>query len=211
MLNSSQPFLNNLGNGTASTPMGRSPLMPRKTPLLWDTGSTPYGVTDSDIKGIGIPQPLIFNLNGLKLSQRGMFHPAIARLPVSGDTQYGITGTDVEDSVKPKPMIFALRGLGDRNGGVFHPLPVQAETPGQSYKIQGFTKDETDTAIGGYTVYLFNITTGIPVLTAATISDGSGLYSFTVDSTQLYWVVSYKAGTPDKTGATSNNLTGELL
>lgn len=184
---------------------GVSPFMAAVCPQAWDTGPSPYGKTDSDIKGIGMSRPLIFALNGLNLSGRGLFHPAKSTLPAEGGTLYGITGTDVKDKPIPKPIIFGLKG------GLFHPtIPNPAETPGLSYKIQGITRDEVGTAVGGYTVYLFNVTSGAPILVQTTISDGSGLYSFTVDSGQSYWVVDYKAGTPDKTGATNNTLTGVL-
>ena len=209
MLNFRQPLLFTLGAISAGDDdyNGVPPFMGAVIPQSWQT---PYGITDTDVKGTGIPQPLILLLNGLHFSKGGMFHPAKAILPSEGGTLYGITGTDIDDSVKPNPLIFALKGLKGLKGGVFHPLPVPSEIPSPSYQIQGTTKDETGTAIGGYTVYLFNMTTGTPVLVGTTISDGSGLYSFTVDNTQSYWVISYKAGSPDKAGATLNNLTGEL-
>jgi hypothetical protein len=55
-----------------------------------------------------------------------------------------------------------------------------------------------------------NVTTGTPILEQITTSDGSGLYSFTVEQGQLYWVVDYKVGSPDKTGATLQTLEGAL-
>ena len=180
-----------------------SPFIPSFLPQSWQT---PYGITDSDIKGIGIPQPLNFILQGLKLSKGGMFHPGKATLPSEGGTLYGITDANVEQPTMQKPISFAMKGLPTSQ--VFHPLPVPPEIPGPTYKIQGTTKDETGSAMAGFTVYLFNVTSGTPVLEQTVISDGAGLYSFTVDSTQTYWVVDYKEGTPDKTGATVNTLTG---
>jgi hypothetical protein len=186
---------------------GMPPFMAAMPPQVWQwlwADNTLSGITDSDIKGLGIPQPLIFNLNGLKLSARGLFHPAVARLPASGDTLYGITDANIDQPTMPKPIVFTMQG----NRRMFHPLPAPLEVPGPSWKIEGITKDETGAAAGGYTVYLFNVTSGTPILVKTTISDGAGLYSFTVESGQSYWVVDYKAGTPDKAGATLNTLSG---
>lgn len=190
---------------------GLKKFLPPKSmlPQAWDTGPSPYGRTDTDIKGIGIPQPLMFNVAGMAISGKGMFHPAKSTLPAEAGTIYGITGTDVEQSVMAKPIVFVLNGLKGMSGGVFHPtLPNPPETPGPSLTIQGTTKDEKGNPAIGFTVYLFNVTSGTPVLVQTATSDGSGLYSFTVDSTQTYWVVDYSTGTPDKTGATLNTLTG---
>lgn len=179
-------------------------------PQSWDTGPSPYGITDTDIKGSGMPQPLLFLLAGLRLSQRGMFHPAKSILASEGAMIDGITGADLKQSPMAKPIIFALNGLkGSTLGGLFHPvIPNPAEAPGPSWIIQGTTKDEVGTAAAGYKVYLFNMTSGTPILEQTAISDGSGLYSFTVQQGSIYWVISYKSGTPDKTGATLNTLTG---
>ena len=211
MNNNTQPLLFALRKIAAGDDEfgGVPPFRAAVCPQAWDTGTTPYGITDSDIKGIGIPQPLIFNLNGLNLSARGLFHPAVARLPVAGDTLYGVTDTDVKQPTMPKPIIFALNGLKSSGRGLFHPaIPVLPQTPGPSWKIEGVTKDETGAATAGFTVYLFNVTSGTPILVKTAISDGSGHYSFTVEEGQSYWVVDYKAGIPDKAGATVNTLTG---
>ena len=75
-------------------------------------------------------------------------------------------------------------------------------------QIVGVTKDETGAASGGFTVYLFNTTSGVPVLAQTTVSDGSGNYSFSVGVGMQYWAVDYKVGSPDKAGATRNTLVG---
>jgi hypothetical protein len=122
-----------------------------------------------------------------------------------------------------QPIIFALqrgRGLmrGKNTAGsakgigprvAFRPLPTAA------FKLTGITKDETGAASGGFTVYLFVMTADrfgfpIPVLADKTISDGGGNYSFNVNGVDRYWVADYKAGSPDKAGATLNTLTGVL-
>jgi hypothetical protein len=185
-------------------------VLPQSWQREWADG-TLYGITDTDIKGAGIPQPLIFNLSGLRLSQRGMFHPAKSIMASEGVTMQGITDSEVDQAGMLKPVIFSLNGLKGQKGGLFHPvIPNPPETPGPTWKIEGITKDETGVAVAGFTVYLFNVTTGTPVLEQITTSDGTGLYSFTVQQGQTYWVVDYKTGTPDKTGATLNTLTGTL-
>lgn len=79
----------------------------------------------------------------------------------------------------------------------------------RNYTISGVCKDASDVAKSGATVYLFNMTSGVPVLEQTTLSDGSGNYSFTVDpSITRYWLVDYKSGAPDQTGATINTLSG---
>jgi len=84
---------------------------------------------------------------------------------------------------------------------------VMYETP--SYLvIQGTTKDETGAAAAGFTVYLMAMRGGVPTLIETTISDAGGGYSFTVGSGEQYWILSYLAGSPDKAGATKNNLVG---
>jgi hypothetical protein len=119
----------------------------------------------------------------------------------------GRTDANFDQSNIPNPILFTM-GLGRQQ--VFHPLPVSPEAPGPSLTIQGITRDEVGAPMAGFTVYLFNVTTGTPILEQITTSDGSGLYSFTVTAGQTYWVVDYKTGTPDKTGATLNTLRGEF-
>jgi len=80
--------------------------------------------------------------------------------------------------------------------------------PPTQIQIVGVTKDETGAATAGFTVYLFDMSTGTPVLMQTTVSDATGTYRFPVRGDLKYWAVSYKAGTPDKAGATRNDLTG---
>jgi len=74
--------------------------------------------------------------------------------------------------------------------------------------ISGITKDETGAATDGFTVYLFNMKDGTPVLVQTTVSSGGGLYSFPVGSGLQYWAAIYQSGSPDKAGATLNTLVG---
>ena len=98
-------------------------------------------------------------------------------------------------------------GAGFRNGVPPPMLGVMYETP--SYLvITGITKDETGAATAGFTVYLMAMRNGVPTLIETVISDAGGGYSFTVGSGEVYWILSYLTGTPDKAGATRNDLVG---
>lgn len=81
-----------------------------------------------------------------------------------------------------------------------------ATFPERNYTITGVTKDSSGVALGSCTVRLFNTATNL--LEQTTVSDASGNYSFTVDKTQTYYEVSYKAGAPDVAGTTVNTLAG---
>lgn len=73
------------------------------------------------------------------------------------------------------------------------------------YTITGITKDSTGAVLGNCVVLLFETATNL--IKAVTLSDASGNYLLdgTIDVT--YYVVAYKAGAPDVTGATVNTLT----
>jgi len=109
------------------------------------------------------------------------------------------------------PLNRLILGAGLSRRGVPPPMAgVMYETP--SYMvIQGITKDETGAAAAGFTVYLMamrGLNNDVPTLIETTISDAGGGYSFTVGSGEKYWILSYLVGTPDKAGATKNNLVG---
>jgi hypothetical protein len=97
--------------------------------------------------------------------------------------------------------VLRSKGRGPR---VFGLLPL----PHPEFIISGITKDETGAATPGFTVYLFKMVDGIPTLMDMTVSDGSGVYSFTVNGSDQYWATSYKSGAPDKAGATLQTLVG---
>jgi hypothetical protein len=82
--------------------------------------------------------------------------------------------------------------------------------PPTRFTISGITKDETGAAVAGFTVYLFAMVNGVPVLRDRTISGANGVYSFAVNPSDNYWIVDYKSGSPDKAGATFNMLAGVL-
>lgn len=76
----------------------------------------------------------------------------------------------------------------------------------RNYTITGITKDASGVALDNCTVKLYN--TATDTLEQTVSSDASGNYSFVVDKTKAWYVVSYKAGSPDVTGSTVNTLAG---
>lgn len=74
-----------------------------------------------------------------------------------------------------------------------------------SFTLSGTTKDSTGTPIGSVRVLVFNAHTNEFV--AEGLSDGAGAYSITVPTNSPnYFLVTYKAGAPDLTGASRNTL-----
>lgn len=100
----------------------------------------------------------------------------------------------------PVPMVLGLVGKFRINGPLY---PTYAPTV---LRITGVTRDSTGAALASCTVKLFR--TADDVVMAATVSDASGNYEFRVGSLDACYAVSYKAGSPDVTGATVNTLVG---
>lgn len=114
----------------------------------------------------------------------------------------------------PQPILFPIAGLylntngtGIRKRGVAPNFCGGRLLPAVTLTIAGVTKDETGAAAGGFTVYLFDMTSGLPVLAQTTLSDGSGNYTFSVGRGG-YWAVDYRVGTPDKAGVSAMPLAG---
>lgn len=76
--------------------------------------------------------------------------------------------------------------------------------PERNYTISGVTKDSGGTALGNCAVKLFNSATN--ALEQQTTSDASGNYSFQASKTAAWFVVAYKAGSPDVAGTTVNTV-----
>jgi hypothetical protein len=72
--------------------------------------------------------------------------------------------------------------------------------------IRGVTKDSAGAALGGCDVHAFRTVDDVEV--DQTISDGSGNYEISVYDDRQHYVVAYKAGSPDVTGATLNTVAG---
>jgi hypothetical protein len=72
-------------------------------------------------------------------------------------------------------------------------------------EITGVTKDSAGAALGNCVVQLFR--TSDDQIVEETTSDGSGNYRFLTATPQYkHYVVAYKAGAPDVTGATVNTV-----
>ena len=85
-------------------------------------------------------------------------------------------------------------------------LPKLSKRGNTMRVIAGVTKDSSGAALGGCTVNLFLTSTN--QIVATVISDADGNYSFSVASSNPYYAVSYKAGSPDVAGTTLNTLVG---
>jgi hypothetical protein len=94
-----------------------------------------------------------------------------------------------------------LLGVGPSLAG-FLPLPAT------KLRITGVTKDSAGTILGGCEVTLHRTVDHYPLETI-TSNPVTGAYEFsTVGLAQNYYVVSYKAGSPDVSGASVNTLIG---
>lgn len=92
----------------------------------------------------------------------------------------------------------ALRNIGAHFSSVRNQVK-------QRWFITGVTKDSAGAALADCTVTLFNTADNVPLGTK--VSDALGAYSFAVaGNASTRFAVSYKAGSPDVTGATVNTL-----
>jgi len=89
----------------------------------------------------------------------------------------------------------------DRGHALINPFIQSTNT----FTLTGITRDSTGAVLGNCDVIIFK--TGDDVKVAQTISDGSGNYSVVLPTNSRHYVVSYKTGSPDVTGATLNTLT----
>ena len=75
-----------------------------------------------------------------------------------------------------------------------------------SFSISGTTRDSAGTALGSCEVHLFE--TGTDIEIAQTNSDGAGAFTFVIGNNAGYfYIVAYKAGSPDVAGTSVNTLT----
>jgi hypothetical protein len=93
----------------------------------------------------------------------------------------------------------------------FLPSVVNAKLPATDFRIFGVTKDSAGVVLPGCTVHLFR--TSDDVLMKQITSDAAGAYMFQGvgiggGGATAYYVVAYKAGSPDVSGTTVNTLTG---
>ena len=105
----------------------------------------------------------------------------------------------------------AFQTFQPRTGAFGHKIPLRGVFPtglpsgSIVLHVLGVTKDSTSTPLGGVTVSLFLTSTN--TLIGQTISDGSGNYDFPLfNPPGPFYLVAYKAGSPDVAGTTVNTL-----
>ena len=108
----------------------------------------------------------------------------------------------IANGARGRPGILAVPGRGGRGGrgGPFRSPPFSTANTA----ISGVTKDSAGAALGSCVVELFQ--TGGDIITRRTVSDGSGNYRFDNPGSGPFYIVAYKAGSPDVAGTTVNTL-----
>jgi hypothetical protein len=91
-------------------------------------------------------------------------------------------------------------------GGLTEQNPAVAQA---NYLIAGTSKDSTGAALPSCVTKLFRSSDSL--YTAQSLSDGSGNFRFYVVAGVQYYLVAYKAGSPDVAGTTVNTLTGSQV
>lgn len=110
------------------------------------------------------------------------------------------------------PIVFPLNTISRvRLGQALGVPPLMGATsplPAVKLIISGITKNSAGAALGSCTVELFQTATDLPL--EKLVSDAStGAYAFSsVGLGQTYYIVAYKAGSPDVAGTTVNTLVG---
>lgn len=74
------------------------------------------------------------------------------------------------------------------------------------YSISGVTKDSAGAVLASCRVELFRTADDSPV--SQTTSNANGVYIIPASNVLQHYIVAYKAGSPDVTGATVNTLIG---
>lgn len=85
---------------------------------------------------------------------------------------------------------------------------VQVDSNAPAYlSISGVTQNASSAALVGCTVKLYRTSDDVEI--ATTVSDGSGNYVFPIQALATggpYYIVAYKAGSPDVAGTTVNTI-----
>jgi len=71
--------------------------------------------------------------------------------------------------------------------------------------VTGITIDQIGNRLAGCTVKAFNSISNVFV--NQTVSDSNGVYTFDLPRGNTYFLVAYKAGSPDKAGTSVNTIT----
>lgn len=107
-------------------------------------------------------------------------------------------------SVEKKKQVLPPQGSLWKIPSVVHELKIMPPT---TYKISGITKDSTGAVLGNCTVQLFY--TANDKIADEVTSNASGVYEFRSAAPAVnFYVVAYKAGSPDVAGTTVNTLIG---
>ena len=106
----------------------------------------------------------------------------------------------------PKPLLVKIDQAhhgGRKNRGI-GPMPTgRLPMPATVYRIDGVTRDSAGAILGSCVVKLFR--TSDDTLAGTTTSDATtGAYLFYAALGRTYYVVAYKAGSPDLAGTTVN-------
>jgi len=96
--------------------------------------------------------------------------------------------------------------------GRMNPVPIPVsdawfsfqQTGFSSFTLSGVSRDSTGAILGNCVIDLF--LTGTDILQQSTVSDAAGNFWFSLMAPGPYYIVAYKAGSPDVTGATANTL-----
>lgn len=99
------------------------------------------------------------------------------------------------------PGVLAIPNRRFLLGEPFRSVPFSS----QNDFITGVTRDSTGVVLAGCTVDLFR--TPNDACVASTVSDQSGNYSFANPGSGPFFLVAYKAGSPDVAGTTVNTVT----
>jgi hypothetical protein len=150
-----------------------------------------------------MPRQILFNLQMFTPSNYGGKAPFRVRpLPLLGITPFGKTDSDIKQPRIPIPLLFKLKG----KNRISYPKSF-VPMPAVYLRIFGITKDSAGAVLASCTVNLLE--TLANKFIESTISDANGNYEFRSPSlSTAYYVVAYKAGSPDVAGTTVNTLTG---
>lgn len=146
---------------------------------------------DATVVPVGIAPPVLF---GVKLA---LWRNLIAARSVTINLVDPIFPT----SPPPQPLtMFQLKGMTFNR-------PRVVPQPSTKLFISGITKDSTGAVLANCTVTLYRTVDN--VVFESVVSGASGNYSFSaIGLSETYYVVAYKAGSPDVSGTTVNTLVG---
>jgi len=161
-----------------------------------------------------MPQPLIFPLN--RLSQVDIQALQFALRPVKllqpvfmQQRLVAFQGNLVPKLPVNKPWAaVGLPSLIDAPTLIPSVVHELRPYPPTSFRITGTTKDSTGAALGNCIVDWFNTADDVKIDTVT--SDANGLFEFRTagQPPNAYYLVAYKAGSPDVAGVTVNTLVG---